>query len=413
MHHKPMFRMATLLLGLAAAQSQAGGLWVGEYNQPTMGRAGAGEETGSGDATDAFFNAASMSQHEESQFMAAVGGIWATAEFDVDSGSIVNGTGDGGDAGGGTPSASVFWSRPLNDRWSIGMSGAALTGAVLDYDNDWVGRFETTEVSVLVIGFIPAVSYKVSDKLSLGLSVPMMYSELELDIAVPAAISPTEGEGKLSLDGDDMQAAVTGSFLYQFNDKTRLGARVSSNFQFDYDGDIKTAQGLGVGASTEITFSSIARVGLTHDFNEQWSGHVTWGWDNWSEMGDVLLSTDSKGVTLSRNWQDTYHYAIGADYRLDKRWTLRAGMAYDTSPTDEHDRTADMPMDEQYRFAIGADYLRDSGMRVSGSLVYADYGDAEIDNSANQPVLGFAGDYGTNEIWFASLSFNWPMGVTR
>ena len=42
-----------------------------------------------------------------------------------------------------------------------------------------------------------------------------------------------------------------------------------------------------------------------------------------------------------------------------------------------------------------------SGLEVSGSLVYADYGDAEID------ALGFAGDYKTNDIVFASISFNW------
>jgi long-subunit fatty acid transport protein len=88
----------------------------------------------------------------------------------------------------------------------------------------------------------------------------------------------------------------------------------------------------------------------------------------------------------------------------------RGGIAYDTSPVDEDDRTTDMPMDEQIRYAIGADYLRDSGMKVSGSLVYADYGDAEIENSGDLGLTGFSGEYQTNEIWFASLSFNWPLG---
>ena len=77
---------------------------------------------------------------------------------------------------------------------------------------------------------------------------------------------------------------------------------------------------------------------------------------------------------------------------------------------DKVDRTADMPIDRQVRYALGADYLRKSGMKISGSLVYADYGDAEISNSGDRGLAGFSGDYKTNQIWFASVGFNWPMG---
>ena len=40
----------------------------------------------------------------------------------------------------------------------------------------------------------------------------------------------------------------------------------------------------------------------------------------------------------------------------------------------------------------------------------ADYGDAGISNSGDRNVIGFSGDYKTNQIWFTSLSFNWPLG---
>ena len=403
---------ATIIFATAATvlPVQAGGLWITEYNQPTQGRAGAGEEAGNGDASDAFLNPASMSRHTESQLMVNGGLILPSVEFDVDRGSVLNGDGDGGDAGDLTPSASVFYSRPLNERWSLGFSGLALTGSTLDYDDDWVGRFQAQDVTLIVIGAIPAVAFKATDKLSFGLAVPVMYSNLELDIAVPELITaPGTGEGKAEVDGDDVQVAASVSFHYQFSEQTALGGRATSKFQFDYDGNIE-AKYLGqVGVSTELTLASLARIGLSHAFNDRWSGYATVGWDDWSQMDEVLLSTNSGGLTLPRNWEDTYHYALGADYRLDDQWTLRAGIAYDTSPVDEDDRPADMPIDEQFRYAIGADYLRDSGMKVSGSLVYADYGDAEIENSGDMGLVGFSGDYQTNEIWFASLSFNWPL----
>jgi long-chain fatty acid transport protein len=240
--------------------------------------------------------------------------------------------------------------------------------------------------------------------------VPVMYSNLELDIAIPSLISPGEGEGKGELDGDDVQVAASVSFHYQFNERTAIGGRASSKFEFEYGGNLD-AKYLGrVGVNTELTMAALARVGLSHYFNNYWSGYVTLGWDDWSDMDEVLLSGNSKGVVLPRDWHDTYHSAVGVDYRLDEQWTLRAGLAYDTSPTNGNDRTADMPIDEQFRYAIGADYMRDSGMKISGSLVYADYGDAEINNIGDRGLTGFSGDYQTNQIWFTALSFNWPLG---
>jgi long-chain fatty acid transport protein len=396
-------------------QANAGGLWLSEYNQPSMGRAAAGEEAGSGDASDAFFNPASMTRHEESQLMVGGGLILPRVEFDVDQGSQINGTGDGGDAGSLTPSFSAWYTRPWNDRLSIGVGVLALTGASLDYDDDWVGRFQAQDVSLIVIGLVPSVGYRLTDKLSVGLAVPVMYSDLELDIAVPNIISPTPGsEGKAEIDGDDVQVAASGSFHYAFNDRTELGGRVTSKFEFDYDGNVQTEFIGQVGVSTELTLATIARLGLEHAFTDRWTGYATVGWDNWSQMDEVLLSTSSNGLELSRNWEDTYHYALGADYKLDKRWTLRAGMAYDTNPVQEdEDRTADMPMDRQIRVAFGADYLRDNGSVISYSFVYADYGSADLDGSNLLPVLGFTGEYDTNEIWFFSVAYNMGRGDTR
>ncbi len=400
-----------------AMPTAAGGLWLSEYNQPTMGRAGAGEAAGVGNASDAFFNPAAMSRHEQSQLMVAGGLIAPTVEFDVESGSAINGNGDGGDAGELTPSASVYYTRPLNDRWTFGVGGLALTGSALDYNDDWVGRFEAQEVSLIVVGAVPSLSYRVTDNLSVGLSVPVMYSDLELEIAVPALLTPNppvQGEGGAEIDGDDVQVAVAGSFAYEFNERTRIGGRIVSSFEFKYDGEIQPEFVGRVGLETELTLASLARLGLAHDFDERWSGFVSLGWDNWSEMEEVLLSTDSGGAALQRNWQDTYHYGIGVDYRMNERWTLRTGMAYDTNPIDDDvDRSADMPMDEQFRFAVGADYKRDNGSVISYSLIYADYGDAELDNSAFQPLAGFTGEYSSNEIWFFSVSYNMQRGRSR
>ena len=69
----------------------------------------------------------------------------------------------------------------------------------------------------------------------------------------------------------------------------------------------------------------------------------------------------------------------------------------------------DMAMDE-FRYAFGVEHRRDSGTTISASLVYTDYGDAEIVSAKNPPVIGYSGEYNTNEILFFSLAFNFPLG---
>jgi hypothetical protein len=77
---------------------------------------------------------------------------------------------------------------------------------------------------------------------------------------------------------------------------------------------------------------------------------------------------------------------------------------------NKEDRMPDMAMDEQFRYAFGVEHRRDSGTTISASLVYADYGDAEIVSAKNPPVIGYSGEYNTNEILFFSLAFNFPLG---
>jgi long-chain fatty acid transport protein len=95
----------------------AGGLWLFEFGAPAMGRAAAGAETGSDNAAAGLYNPAAMSRATGTQIMASGGIISTDVEFDTDRGSILNGTEGSGDAGSVAPAASLFYTRPIDDRW--------------------------------------------------------------------------------------------------------------------------------------------------------------------------------------------------------------------------------------------------------------------------------------------------------
>ena len=395
--------MAALLI--ASPWSLAGGLWISEFGAPAMGRAGAGAEAGVDNASESLYNPAAMSRLTGSQIMVTGGLVLPKIEFDIDRSSLLNGMEDGGDAGGLAPSGSAFYTRPINDRWRFGANFYGLTGSVLDYNDDWVGRFQATDVELVFLGLQPTISFRVNDRLSLGAGVLLGYTKLELTVAAPNRTTPLLGPpGEATIDGDEFDVAFTLGALLELTDRTRLGITYQSELKPTYSGDVEVSPAdLSVGVDTALPLAALLRLGLTHEFTDQLSGHLTVGWDDWSTLDAIGLATESAGAVLERNWDDTYHYAAGVTYQLNTNWSVQAGLGYDTNPVDKTDRTADLPIDRQVRYAFGAKHTRPGGMEIAGHLVYADYGSAKIDS------LGFAGEYSSNDILFGSVSFSWPL----
>ncbi|MCZ6855538.1 MAG: outer membrane protein transport protein [Gammaproteobacteria bacterium] len=387
----------------------AGGLWIQEYGAPAMGRAGAGAEAGVDDASTSLCNPASTSRITVSQFMATGGLIWSQLEFDVDRGSLLNGTKDGGDAGAVAPSVSMFYVRPVNDRWSLGVNFYALTGSALDYDDNWSGRFQATDVELVLAALQPNVSYRMNDWLLVGAGFVIGYSKRELTVAVPNSSTPFAGpDGEATIDGDDVDFGFTLGMLLEPGEHTRLGIVYQSAIEPVYSGDATLIPAnLSVGIETELPLASLLRIGVSHQLTDRLTGHLTVGWEDWSTLDAVNLSAESGGAVLERGWDDTYHYATGFSYRVNDTWSFQAGISYDTNPAKKENRTADLPLDRQIRYAISAGYMRPSGLEIAGHLVYADYGSAKIES------LGFAGEYTSNDILFASVSFNWKLGRSR
>ena len=76
-----------------------------------------------------------------------------------------------------------------------------------------------------------------------------------------------------------------------------------------------------------------------------------------SDLDKVEVGFDGPSATTltkALHFQDTWHGALGAQYRLSDTWTLTGGVAYDSSAVDDANRTLSLPMGESYRFGLGA-----------------------------------------------------------
>jgi long-chain fatty acid transport protein len=299
------------------------------------------------------------------------GALYSNVKFDPDSNTPIPG-GNGGDAGSPAPMLGQFYLHSLTDRLKLGANLVTITGAILDYDDTWAGRFLNTEVTLLTVTFNPTLAYRVTDWLSIGGGPQIMYAELEFKLKAP----PPIGRGEVEIDGDDIAFGYDLGVMIEISKRTRFGIIYQSEIEPKFSGDVEFSGGAinaDAGADTEITLAQFVKASIYHEINDQWALLGTIGWEDWSAFDNINISTRRGSQNIPRDWHDTYKFASGVHYRPDDPWLLQLGFAYDTSPVDSDDRTPDMPIDRQIRYSLGAQYKWSEKISVGSQFECAAY----------------------------------------
>ncbi|HRY24518.1 MAG: outer membrane protein transport protein [Geminicoccaceae bacterium] len=386
------------LVGLAAGgPAEAGGLYISEFATPSMGTASAGAQAWADNASTALHNPAGMTRLEGSALMVGAGFGLTEVKFDPDR-SAIQGN-DGGDAGTLAPLATLAGVLELDERWAVGLSAGGITGAALEYDDDWVGRFQVTDVSLVVAGITPSVAYAVTDRLSLGVGATLWYANLNETIR-PSAVG---GNARVRVeDADDTDVTFNLSALFELTDDTRFGVIYNSEAKLNLSGDVDVRPlGQQASAGLDFTFPQYVKASVYHDLSDSVALLGSVRWEDWSAFGDIPVSADRGSTAIPANWRDTYGFSLGVHYRPVDDLLLQAGFGYDTSPVSDRNRRADLPVDRQYRYSVGAQYAVSERVTVGGSLVYADLGDADIDADL------FGGSYKENRALFFALNLGY------
>ncbi len=390
------------LVMLGGNHAVAGGLWLNEYGDFSGGRASAGATAGTDEAATIIHNPASATRIKGDQLFGAASALITRVKFDVKESRPLVGDGNGGQAGQVTPGASMAYVFDNGwDKWSTGISLAGLAGAGLNYNDDWVGRYQATEVNLLVMAMGGTVAYQVTDRLSIGVTPQIFYSTLTQKLRIPFV------GARAKLDGDDTGFGGAVGAMYDFNTGTRVGISWQSSFDIKFDGKLKidgNIDGVQVSTDTQLTMAQNVRLALHHDVDDRLGLDFTVGWDNWDELDNIFVSVKGVGgVPIVTDWKDTYHYAAGFQYKLNDDWDITAGIAYDTNVVSANERVPELPVDEQIRYNAGARYHLSNTLIVGGYVNYTDLGSAKIDK------LLWSGKYSSNEMYQLSLYANWML----
>ncbi|MCP5417003.1 MAG: outer membrane protein transport protein [Chromatiaceae bacterium] len=438
-------------IAFASSQSFAAGFQLIEQSVSAMGGAYAGSASMASDATTVFFNPAGMSRLKGNQISAGLHVISPKAGFSNDGSylnpvltgsTVVPGSLPGPDDDGGTLGVvpNFYLVSEINPDLHLGLGVNAPFGLATEYDSDWIGRYHAIKSEVMTVDINPSLSYRVNDRLSIGLGVSAQYLKAKLTNAVDfgtvclgsfgagacggAGVAPLAADGKAEVDGDSWAFGYNLGLLYQFSEQTRLGFSYRSKISHDLDGDAEFSvpagfQGLlnfvsssaftDTGASAEVDLPELAIISLFHQLTPKWSIMAEAAWTRWSRFEELRIQFDNPAQADSvqpENWDDSWRFSLGVNYAPNATWTYRAGVAYDQTPIPSaEDRTARIPGNSRTWLALGLGYNISQNLSLDVGYAHLFVKNTEIDHAASTGHV-LLGDY-DNSVDIFSAQLNW------
>jgi long-chain fatty acid transport protein len=384
---------------LIAGSSHAGGLYLSSYGSPDMATASAGAQSSAEDASTAFLNPAGMTRLKDHQFLGGLAPGFSTVKFKADQQSP-SGTGDGGDQGGFVPIMSGSYVHKLSDDVGVGLSLISIAGAALSPDDDWAGRFQMTDVSLLTLTIAPTIGFRVTDWLSIGAGAFISYGKLEQDVRVSLPLR--EPTAQLQ-DMSDWAATGVVSALIEPCEDVRIGVMFQGETEFHLTGNTNIPPLASSAIDLELPLARAVRSGINWDASDDIALMLTAGWEDWSAAGSLPLSVSNAAATLSipLNFRDTWYIGAGTHYKLNDRWTLKTGFRYDSSALKDKDRTVFLPVDRVWTLGVGGVYDYSETMEIGFTFSWANLGSAPVNTASVK------GKYTRNELFLFGMSFNW------
>ena len=385
-----------------AGPSHAGGLYLSSFGTPSMGTASAGANAIANDASTAQSNPAGMTRLDDHQFLGGLAPGFGSVKFKADQ-QTPSGGGDGGDQGGFIPISSMSYVHKLSDRWRLGMSLQSFSGAALDPNDDWAGRFEVTEIELFSLTFLPTVAVRVTDWLSVGAGAAVTYGKLDMRVRAPVGSEPTIRLKNL----DDWAAAPMASVLIEPTPDLRFGVVYQGETEFHLDGDIKAPRPIPgnpvipFALELELPLARAVRTSLYWDATDEIALVMNSGWEDWSTAKSLPISTANGGTAIPLKFRDTWYIGLGAYYQLNDDWRLQSGFRYDSSALKDRDRTTALPVDRMWTFAVGGLYDFSEKLKIGLAFSWSNLGNAPVNNPRVK------GKYTSNDIFLFNVSLNW------
>lgn len=393
------------IIGLAGAATvvpqaaHAGGFYLQEQSVRAVGRAFTGEVADSGPQS-LWWNPAAIGGQRGCEVATGATVIIPRGEV-TDSGTTIRRTLPGIGAVttpvGGDPSIknpivtgllpSGSAACAVTDRIAFGVALSSPFSFTTEYPADGWTRYSADRSHLRTIDIQPTIAVMPAEGLSIGVGLNIEQVNAELTNALPN-LAPGSPDGSQSLKGSGWDLGWSAGIRYA-SGPFEVGFAYKSSIEHKLDGKV-TVSGLGgplaVANGTREAVASFrtpwqASVGVRAHVSDRLTlnGQVTHF--GWSEFDAIRIGTPVNEV-IAQNYDDTFAFGAGLDYRLSDRTTLRAGAMWDQSPVKDGNRDARVPDTDRVTIGVGGSHDLNDTFTFEAGLGYTMFEDGPIDRVA-------------------------------
>ena len=359
---------------LSAQTASAAGFQLTEQSSLGAGRAYAGAGIVGDDLSAVHYNPAGMTLLPGTQMQA--GSVWieVNAEYEGEHGASENGRYKGQAIPAG------YITHQLTDDVWLGLGLTVPFGMGTDYGKDWEGAERGYTSTILTFDINPNVAWKVNDFLSVGGGISLQYAKAKLGAALYRDMGDhavNVGNGKITADSWDW--GWNFGVMVTPTEKLRLGLSYRSAITHDAEGDFEFEPAIA-GMPANNTYDSKATVKTpdTVMFTTTWEAtdnlrlSTLIRWAKWSNFKTLTIENDGfESKPYDNDWEDTWLFSVGADYKLNDAWTVRGGVAYEKDPvSDNKKRMAVIPDTDRLWLSVGATWHAAKNFQIDGGFSY-------------------------------------------
>ncbi|MCW9668631.1 outer membrane protein transport protein [Klebsiella michiganensis] len=377
--------------------SHASALYFYEVGTEDAALAGAGQAARAQDASKLLTNPAGMTRLPDHMLTGGVQAMGGDISYQLDNES--SGRQSPGNVMNLFPNASMFYTQRLNDSVSAGLGLYGNYGLGIDF-GEWAGDRLIKKSTMVAMTLSPGIAWKLSDNVSVGAAVGLNYGYLSLTRNV-------DRHDERQNDHDWAMNYRLG-ILMDLTDQTRAGITWTSktDYHFSIDGKARFPNLPNVEydlpVAAQVRAPQQVMLSVVHDVNKYWSVMGDLGWQDWSQFGSPEITINGQAGNRNNRLKDTWHTALGVQFRPEDRWRLNAGIAFDSTPyKTQSDVALTLPTGDEWRFATGAQYQMTSASNIGFAVEYLHMQSSQVNSAA------FAGEYNKPWLWFASVNYSY------
>ncbi len=261
----------------------------------------------------------------------------------------------------------------------FGLSVVAPAGLTKRWNG--LGKGSAQEFTLKTIEVNPTVAYKFNDKFSAAVGARMVYTngDVRSNATGLAAGSPVRDLGGSSYDfgynlalhfkpTNELALALTyrSEIDLTVEGHARLHASIPGLVTYDGDAEVDVRLPAALNLAAAYTFNNTTTVELVYE-RTYWSVYKDLDFDYEPTLHPAFAGFDAP---IAKNWSDSDTYRIGVTHKLDNKWTLMAGYAYDKTPAPKDTVGFELPDSDAHIYSIGARYQYADNMNIGFGLLY-------------------------------------------